>query len=221
MAAILADQGDTGDVIGTAIGMVMTVGSVVFKPEDGVVWVGAGVAPTSHRPFVPFDLNGERHAPERGMLRDGVPPDGPTSEAYERYRQAYIAYMDRGDVARARALMSEAAGIDDSQPLFHCLAGLLALQQGDGAAAMDSLSRSIALGHDHAERRAAFHLWRARAADLVGRRDEGKRDYMRVLGHHADAPVRRAAKRGLRRPYTRKQANQLDIDFTYADVVSP
>lgn len=221
MASFLSDQGDTGDSIGTAIGMVMTVGSVVFKPEDGIVWVGDGVAPTSHRPFVAFDLHGERHAPEQGDLRGGVPEPGPRTEAYELYRQAYIAYMDDGDAGRARALMESAVARCDDEPLFHCIAGLLALQQGDGEAAFASFSRSLDIGHAHQERRAAFHLWRARAADLCGRRAEGIGDYRRALGHYADGPVRSAAKRGMAKPYTAKRAQRIDIDFTYADVVTP
>lgn len=221
MAAILADQGGTEDSIGTAIGMVMTVGSVVFRPEDGVLWVGSGVAPTSQRPFIPFDLRGERHAPELGTLTGGVREAGPARDAYEQYRQAYIAYMDDHDVTRARSLMESAAELDDNQALFHCLCGLLALQQGDGERAFSALSRSLDIGHVHPERLAAFHLWRARALDVAGRREEGLRDYRRSLGHHADEPVREAARRGLQKPYTKKRASAVDIDFTYVDVVAP
>ncbi len=221
MAAILADQGDTGDAIGTAIGMVMTVGSVVFRPEDGVLWVGAGVAPTSHRPFVPFDLHAERHAPEHGALTGGLRPSGPAAAAYEHYRRAYVAYMDRDDVADARQEMEEAARLDDGQPLFHCLRGLLALREVDGEGAFAAFSRAIALGHAHPERLAAFHLWRARAADVAGKRADGLRDYHTSFGFHADDPVRDAARRGLRAPFGARQARSIDIDFTYADVVAP
>jgi tetratricopeptide (TPR) repeat protein len=221
MASILADQGTTSDAIGSAIAMVMTVGSVVFRPEDGVLWVGAGVAPTSHQPFVGFDLHGERHAPELGTLTGGVPPEGPRPQAYEFYRRAYVAYMDEDDAPGARALMQQAATLDDGQPLFHSLVGLLALQGGDAEAAFSSFGRALAIGHAHPERLAGMHLWRARAADLAGRREDALRDYRKSLGHHADVPVHEAARKGLRRSYAQKQARRVDIDFTYVDVVAP
>ena len=129
--------------------------------------------------------------------------------------------MDDADVDRARTLMRAAVDKSDREPLFHGLIGLLALQQGDGDEAFEAFSRCIAIGHVHEQRRASFHLWRARAADLRGEREAGLSDYRRVLGHHADGPVRKAAKRGLSQPYTDKRARRIDVDFTYADVVSP
>src|SRR5690606_6357169 len=54
MAEILADPGLDACRVSEAISMVMTVGSVVFRPGDGVVWVGTGEAPTSSGSFVPF-----------------------------------------------------------------------------------------------------------------------------------------------------------------------
>ena len=92
MADILADTGDTGCRIAESIAMVMTVGSVVFRPEDGVVWVGTGEAPTSHGTFVPFSLDREGHAPEHGSLEAGGAATEPGREAFERYRRAYVAY---------------------------------------------------------------------------------------------------------------------------------
>ena len=221
MTAILADQGDGECRVSSAIGMVMTVGSVVFRPEDGVFWVAAGKAPTSQRPFVPFDLHGERHAPEHGTVRGGVASDPTAAAAYEAYRQAYLAYFDDHDLPAARGHAERARALEPDQPLWHAMVGLLSLRLGDGDGAFGAFSRCLELGHPHEERVAAFHLWRGRAADLRGRRELGLRDYRAALGHHADPPVHRAASRGLKRAFDARRARRIDVDLTYIDVVDP
>lgn len=221
MASILADQGDGPCRISEAIGMLMTVGSVVFRPEDGVLWIGSGEAPTSHRRFVPFDLEREDHAPEHGFLDGGVPADDEAAEAFEHYRQAQVAFVDEDDVEKAHRLASRAREMQPDQALFHMLVGMLDLRLGRHREAFDGFGRALEIGHAHPERRAAFHLWRAQAADLCGRRDEAERHYRACLGHHADVPVHRAARRGLRKRYTERRARGVDVDFTYVDVISP
>jgi tetratricopeptide (TPR) repeat protein len=220
LADILADGGETSCRIATAISMVMTVGSVVFRPEDGVLWVGAGPAPTSQRPFLPFDLRAEDHTPELGT----IVPRGDAGEAalaYDAYREAYVAYVDESDCAAAKRAIDRAVDCAPNQPLYLAIAGMLALQLGDAEGAFAAFGRALAIGHEHPERLAQLHLWRGRAADASGRRALGLRDYRAALGHHADEPVVRAARRGLRRPYRLAEARKLEIDFTYADVVSP
>ncbi|MEQ9319121.1 MAG: tetratricopeptide repeat protein, partial [Polyangiaceae bacterium] len=194
--------------------------SVVFRPEDGVLWVASGEAPTSHRRFVPFDMNREDHAPEHGFLDPEVAEDE-AAEAFARYRQAQVAFVDEQDVDKAHRLATRARELQPDQALFHVLVGLLDLRLGRHREAFDGFGRALAIGHAHPERRAAFHLWRAHAADLVGQRDEAEKHYRACLGHHADVPVHRAARRGLRTRYTSRRARGVDVDFTYVDVISP
>jgi hypothetical protein len=63
-----------------------------------------------------------------------------------------------------------------------------------------------------------FHLWRGRARDLQGRRAGALADYRAVFGRKADAPVRAAARKGLKRPYPKAK---LVVDFVLGDVVEP
>jgi tetratricopeptide (TPR) repeat protein len=221
MSRILADQGDSSCRISAAIGMVMTVGSVVFKPEDGLLWVGAGQAPTSQRQMLAFDLNGERHAPEHGALDGGVDTDPTSRQAYAAYRDAYVAFMDDGDLDAARRHVRHACKLQPEQPLFQCLDGLLALRGGDASDAFDAFGRALSLGHPHPERIATFHLWRGRAADVRGEREQALRDYRAALGHHADPNVIRAARRGLKKRYPKGDARRIDVDMTYVDVINP
>ena len=217
MAEILGDTGATGCRVRDSIAMALTVGSVVFRPEDGTLWVGTGEAPTSHGTFLPFSLAREGHAPERGELE--VRAHG--EEAFERLRRTYVTYLDHEDLEGARDQIDEACELAPDQPLYHSLRGLLAIEACDAEVAEAAFDRAIALGHPDVERRASFHLWRARARDLQGRRADALSDYRRALGHYADAPVHAAAKRGLKRAYTKEQARRVHVDVGLCDVVAP
>ncbi|HJL19491.1 MAG TPA: C45 family peptidase [Sandaracinaceae bacterium LLY-WYZ-13_1] len=221
MASILGDTGSTDCRVRDSIAMVMTVGSVVFRPEDGTVWVGTGEAPTSRGTYLPFSFEAGGHDPARGELRVGALEDEDARDAFERFRQAYLAYVDDDDVHAARARMDEARGLAPEQPLYHSLAGILALAAGDAAGAAEALSAALELGHPDAERVASFHLWRGRAHDVLGRRDDAVKDYRWALGHYADPPVHAAAKRGLRRRFTARRARRIHPDVGLADVVMP
>ncbi|MBX3224060.1 MAG: hypothetical protein KF795_26330 [Labilithrix sp.] len=220
MGAILADIGDGTCRIRGSIAMVLTVGSVVFRPDDGVVWVANGEAPTCHNTFVPFSLRTQAHAPEEGAF---VARELPASSrrAFEHFRRAYLAYVDDADTTRARREVAEACELEPRQSVYHALTGLLALADGDPAAAEVKLDQAVQLGHEDEARVAAFHLWRGRARDLLGRRDEALRDYRRVLGLAADRPVDVAARRGLSRAYSSARAGRFHIDMSLADVVHP
>jgi len=221
MAAILADEGDSPCRIHRAPAMLMTVGSVVFCPERKVVWVATGGAPTSQNRFEPFDLATMDHAPDVAPLDGGAPKDERAARAFASYRDAYLAYFDGDDVGRARQLIDEARELAPDQPLYHALAGFLALKVGAPAEAFTAFSTALSLGHPDTERLTALHLWRGRAADLLGRRKDAKRDYRAELARRCDPPVGRAARRNLVLPYRARQARRLVVDFTYADVASP
>ena len=71
------------------------------------------------------------------------------------------------------------------------------------------------------ERVAAFHVWRGRAADMAGRREDAVSDYRAALERPSDAPMKKAATRGLRTTYSPGRARRLNVDFTFADVLAP
>jgi hypothetical protein len=221
MAGILADPGHDACRISEAISMVLTVGSVVFKPEDGVVWVGTGNAPTSEGTFVPFSLDAADHDARHGTFST-VDREAPSArEAFEHYRRAYVAYLDEQDVPKARAEMDHARRLAPEQPLYHFLASLCALQSGAPDAAADALSRAIELGHPHEQRRAAMHLWRGRAHAQAGRPREASADWRRVLSMRADRAVHEAARKDLRKGWTARRADRVQVDFSMADVATP
>jgi hypothetical protein len=218
MAEIIGDSGDPRCRIRDSIAMVMTVGSVVFRPEDGTVWVGTGEAPTSQGRYVPFSLRAADRAPERELV---VAPPENGSAAFESFRLAHIAYLDDRDARAAREHARDACARMPEQPLYHALRGLLSIVLTDGEEADEAFSRALSLGHPDAERVASFHLWRGRARDLLGRREAAVDDYRAAIGRYADPQVHIAAKRGLRRPFAVRAARSTHIDVALVDVVVP
>jgi tetratricopeptide (TPR) repeat protein len=223
MAAILADTGAPADGcrLSSAVAMLLTVGSVVFSPGDGRFWVGTGEAPTSHGRFIPFDLAREDHAPGHGALEAGPDAASDAARAFEAYRRAYVAYMDRDDLGGARAHMRWAVTLAPREALYHALEGLLAVKALDAALAKGALERALAIGHAHRERAAEFRLWLGRAHDLLGERALALEDYRAALEAPHDPPVGRAAREGLSRAYTSRRARRVAVDFAFADVIAP
>ncbi len=221
MARIIGDPGDPRCRVRDSIAMALTVGSVVFRPEDGAFWMGTGEAPTSRGTYLPFSLTKQDHAPELGPLVVGGDDGDDGERAFESYRRAYVAYVDDGDPRGASDHMAEAARLAPKQAIYHGALGLLSVELGDADRAKDAFDRAIALGHPDEERVAAFHLWRGRAFDMAGRRSDALADYRACAGRRADAPVHAAAKKGLRRPFDRSQTRRMHIEMSLGDVVAP
>src|SRR5205085_10015573 len=122
---------------------------------------------------------------------------------------------------RARRLCDEARAAQPKQPLYHVVAGLLALNAGDADLAAEAFDQALALGHPDHERVAAAHLWRGRADDLRGKRTEAERHYHAAIAARGDLPVERAAKKNLEKPDRAKKRGSIDVDFAFADVIAP
>jgi hypothetical protein len=221
MAAVLGDLGDPRCRLRNSIAMVLTVGSVVFRPEDGTVWLGSGEAPTSHGTFVPFSLRTMDYAPDAGTFAPGDAVDPRARDAFEHYRRAYIAYVDRDDVASARNEMALACHRASEQSAYHAVAGLMALQDGDALDAIRRLEVAVSLGHPDEERRAAFALWRGRAFDVAGRRADALQAYRAALATKSDPRVFEAARKGIRRPYRAREARRIHVEMSLGDVMAP
>jgi hypothetical protein len=221
MASILGDTGDEKCRIRESIAMVMTTGSVVFRPETGEAWIGTGDTPTSHGRFEPFSLRTRDHAPTAGALEVGSAVDEVERAAFERYRRAYVSYLEEEDLASARHHMAEAVELAPEQSVYHFVRGVMALQAGDAAQAEASLDEALALGHPDPERVAAFHLFRGRARDLSGDRRGALSDYRACIGHYADPPVHAAARKNMKKPFTRRAVARLRVDMSLGDVISP
>jgi tetratricopeptide (TPR) repeat protein len=213
--------GDTGERcrLNEGIASLITVASVVMRPEDGVVWLGTGRAPTCRGTFIAFDLSKRDYAPEHGTLTVGEPQPTPADQAFAELGQAYLAYIDQNDVAAAWAALQRACALAPAQPLYFHLSGLLALHNQAFAAALTAFDRAAALDHPDPVRQSSIFLWRGRSHDLVGQRAKAVADYQACLDREPDVQVERAARAGLRRAFLPKQCRRLKLDLIYGDAV--
>jgi len=216
VASMLGDRVDPRCRISHAVGVVHTVTSVVFQPEEGLFWVGLGPSPTSNNPYVAFDLERRDRRNDLPDLRGGIPEDAGERAGVQAYRDAFVAWNGHGGKAAAREAIERACTLQPQEPLYQFVAGLVALDAGEPAAAMGRLDQALDLGHPDPERVAAFHFWRARARDRLGRRPEALEDYRLAL--EGDAAVVRAARGGLRR---RWRGRGVSVDWVFADVIFP
>jgi len=221
MANILADRGDPRCRIRDSIAMVLTVGSIVFRPDDGTVWLGVGDAPTSRATFIPLSLETGAHAPDRGSFQIDDGAASTDEAAFQHFRKAYIAYVDGSDAEGAMNAVAEAARLAPKQALYHSTEGLLAVESLAHGRAEQAFSRAIELGHPDQERVASFFLWRARARDLAGQRAVALNDYRACLARTADAPVHAAARKGMKRPFAPSAAKRMHVEMSLGDVVQP
>jgi len=214
IASILGDTGDEGCRFRTSISMLMTVASVVFDAERGLVHVATGRAPVSNEPYVAFDLASQGPRRDLPKLTGGMQLGEGLREGFRHYREAYEAYFHHDDVAGARRSLEQATARDEKQPVYHFVAGLLALSEGEVGAARGHFDRAIALGHPDPQRVAGFRLWRARACDALGDRAAALRDYREAIV--GDEAVRVAARKGLKRPW---RGGVPAIEWSFGEVV--
>ncbi len=216
IASLLGEPGVGGCRFEKAISMLLTVASVVFRPEDGLLWVATGQAPVSNRPYVAFDLRRQAVATGEARLTGGQLAHQDARDAFDAYREAYQAYFDRGQLGETRRWLARALELQPAEALYAFMGGLVALLERDVAAAERLLDRAIALGHPAPERRAAFHLWRGRVRDVRGRRVDALADYRQARS--GEDGVREAAERGLRRRWRQRR---FGVEFALADVPLP
>lgn len=216
IAGILGDPGSGACRFEEAISQIMTVASVVFDPERALVWVATGRAPVSNREYVAFDLGREAPRPDLPPLTGGQLSDPSAVAAYDAYREGYEAYFEIGDLALARRCLARASELAPEVALYPFIAALLALLDGDAAAAEREADRALAIGHDVPERVASFHLWRGRARDVQGRRESALADYR--AAEAGSRAVSRGAKKGLGKAWQKKR---FGVEFALADVPLP
>jgi tetratricopeptide (TPR) repeat protein len=216
VASILGDVGKDGACRFSAISALTTVASVVFDPGRGIVYVATGRPPVSNRPYVAFDLARTEARADLPRVTGGARMGDDAIAAFDAYRDAFEAHFNEADVAAARRHVARARGFQPKQAVYAFVAGLLALGEGDATTAITAFDDALALGHADPERLAAFHLWRGRALDVLGRRDEALGEYR--AAEAGDPNVRRAADKNARK---RWEVRRPAVEWSFGDVISP
>jgi tetratricopeptide (TPR) repeat protein len=189
----------------------------VFDPQRGVVYVATGRPPVCNRPYVAFDLHARAVRRDIASVVGGSKiADAAAIDAFDAYRDAFEAHFNGSDVAKAREHVGRARKLQPRQPVYAFVAGLLALAGEDASGALGAFDDALALGHDEPERIAAFRLWRGRALDALGRRDEALTEY--AAAKSGDPNVKRAAEKNAKKPFKMRAPA---IEWSFGDVISP
>ena len=215
IASILGDTADERCRF-SAIAALTTVASVVFDPARGVVYVATGRPPVCNRPYIAFDLHARGARRDLANVVGGSRGDASAIGAFDAYREAFEAHFNKADVAKAREHVAKARELQPRQPVYAFVSGLLALAGGEASSALESFDHALALGHDDAERVAGFRLWRGRALDALGRREEALVEY--AAAKSGDPNVKRAAEKNAKKPYKLRAPA---IEWSFGDVISP
>lgn len=216
IASILGERNNKDCRLSEPLAMLLTVASVVFRPDDGAFFVASGPSPTSNCPFVAFSLDKKAPLYDVPDLTGGIPTDKNAALAFEYYRSSYDAYFNRHDTDTAIMKLEKAIKIQPKEALYHYILGLLSINDHAISSALEAFNKAIFLGHKCHERASAMHLWRARVHDLLNQRGKALEDYKEALS--GDPPVYSAALKGLRKSWKWEKIN---IEFNYADVVNP
>src|SRR6185312_3390591 len=117
---------------------------------------------------------------------------------------------------KAREKVARARELQPRQSVYAFVAGLLDIAAGEPGPALDAFEAALALGHEHPERVAAFQLWRGRALDALGRREDALACYR--AAREGDPNVRRAAQKNEKKRYEPKPPA---VEWSFGDVISP
>lgn len=225
MAGILGDHYDVlaerERSAGFTISRITNVSSVLFNLPDKRFWVSESGAPTSKGGFVGFDLDaelgGRRSTIER--LEGARPPRARTTAAQDRYLEAYKQYIYSGDLNQVHSMVGECSTIDQEEPTYLFMEGILRAMLGNFRGALSSMDRALEL-EPVSYKKPVEMLWKARVLDLMDRREESVPIYSDLF--EADSSphmIARAGKRGRRRPFRDRDIAGVLLDFTNGDTL--
>ena len=205
-------------MLGSLIGYVMSVQSVVFKLQSGLISLSVGEAPTGWGPYFNHEINWSGDPlkvvdPAKQKLSEVTAhyAGGEALKAYRHFQQGYLTDFQCGSLEDVRQHIANASAYATQDSSLKFVEGALALEARDAEAAYQHLIESVAL-ETSPYRRAQSLLWAARAAAATGRTSEaaGLRKEIFALSHHNITHFKQSAA---------KDANQLITKRNYSDMV--
>ncbi|MBI2519595.1 MAG: hypothetical protein HYV97_04235 [Bdellovibrio sp.] len=230
MSAMLGDHVDpwTGEerVLGNTLSVMATVKSVVFSPEEQILYVSTrGRSPMGLGDFMQIDAKSfwtDQTSEEAWPMIAGNSPKTPGfMAAVEAYREGYrIWHMESHteDYAeRALVCLRKAQALLPSDPHLSMQVGNVALKLGHFAEAIKHLEQAKK-GKLAQYLAAVCDLFLARAWDATGDRDRALKLYQ-IWANYPDPRLREAMLEGVRRPYHKKQIGQIMLDMQFIDPI--
>lgn len=221
-AQFLGDHGDvnTGQerATGDVIAQYHNIQSVVVDVTAGNFWIALGPAPVCNSRYVGFNFEDgfTGHFRELPALA-GRWENDPRLAGLHLYISANLKYSWEDQPELAAADLRSALEIDPGEPLYAELLGLLQIKAGRPAEAVPRFKQALALPQT-AYKQGLGHLWLGRAYDLLGQRAEARAEYQKVLPlTPVDERIQTAARDGLKKPFPKKAAAKISIDFGSGD----
>lgn len=212
-------------MMGSLVGHVMSVQSVVFKLQSGIVSLSVGEAPTGWGPYIDHkidwsgdvlkvvDLAKEKLSPVTATYRNG---DG--VRAYEHFQKGYLMDFNGAPLSEVYAEMLKASQYAPEDPSLHFVLGALALENKDNAAGLTHFN--AALGIEESPYRVGQNLlWASRTAAALGQKAEAE-EYRRrlyALNHPSLGGIKRTAQKDAGRLFARRDFSDLVINMSVLD----
>lgn len=221
MAGLVGDHYDMGQDSIRALGQTITqphnMTSVVFEPEDGVLWLAEGDAPTCQGPYRKVPLWDQQPA---GELLEGLsdPLEPHQRKAFQSYLGGVHSWQRERNPGEAVKRLADSTILDPQEPIYRYLHGIVALTREHYPEALESFSAGACLP-DFSHRSMAQRLWQARALDLLNERPKATAIYKDLAENTNIKPtIRKAADKGLAVPYARESLASIQPDFFHFDV---
>lgn len=188
--------------LGATVAVHITVGSAVFRPSEGKMYVANGTAPTSQNDFVELPLlerfDPDTFAKEKFTVIPATHDAAMTREqreAVQAYIEAKMAYEYDSDVDRAFDIMKRVVATDPQNAAYRFILASFAMKQEKLDEAVTYLSDVVAMDHTPQLRNLAYY-YRGRIHASRGDRARASVDFSEVIGSpDTDDKLRRAAKK--------------------------
>jgi tetratricopeptide (TPR) repeat protein len=213
-------------VFGNTVGVVTTVQSVVFDPEKQRFWMAnRQESPVGLGDYIEVDVDRfwkqplNQYEQDMTVLTGYRPLDPQLLEGIRHYREAYRCYHMNNDQedfqTQALSCLRKAVAAFPSDGHLWIQAGIVAfkVREFKEAQAYFEGSRSRVLSPHVA---CVRDLYLARCLDLAGLRDRALELY-RKHEKIGEPKLRKAFKRGLRRPYFALETHQMLVDLQFPD----
>lgn len=219
------DDPSTPRMMGSLVGHVMSVQSVVFKLASGIVSFSVGEAPTGFGPYLTHSINWSgdplRVVDLTKERLSTVAAHYGSSAALSAYRHFQKAYLDDFACAPLEAVregINQAAASAPHDPSLHFVAGILALEAHDNESAYHHLLET-AKKDKSPYRKGQALLWASRAAAATGKKAEAttlRRELLR-LNHHNLAQLKRMAERDANEIIPRRDYSNVVLNLAVLD----
>jgi hypothetical protein len=212
-------------MMGSLVGHVMSVQSVVFKLQSGIVSLSVGEAPTGWGPYINHELDWSGDAlkvvdlaKEKLSKVTAAYRQDDKARAYEHFQRGYLMDFGGGELADIYKEMRMASDFAPEDPSLHFVLGALALESKDNAAGLGHFNAALAL-EESPYRLGQNLLWASRAAMALGQKSEAE-EYRRrlyAMNHATVGDIKRLAQKDARNVFPRRDFSDLVLNMSVLD----